>query len=133
MSFRLSIEVRYAETDAMGVVHHASYLVWLEAARVAFMNQLGYPYTRVEAEGLALVVSEVHLTYRSPARFGDTVEVETWLEEITARQAVFAYRVWRGEQLLAQGQTRHLAINQQGRATRVPAELLAALQASRDI
>lgn len=132
MRIRLPVEVRYAETDAMGVVHHASYVIWLEAARVAFMNQIGYPYTRVEAEGLALVVSEVHLTYRSPARFGDTVEVETWLQEAAPRQAVFAYRVWRDQQLLAQGYTRHLAINRQGRATRVPTALFELLQQTLD-
>lgn len=132
MAFRFPLQVRYAETDAMGVVHHASYLVWLEAARVAFMDYHGYPYTRVEAEGLALVVSAVHLTYRSPARFGDTVEVEIGLQEISARQAIFAYRVWRADQLLAEGQTRHLAINRQGRASRVPEALLTALQGGRD-
>lgn len=121
MRIRQPITVRYAETDAMGVVHHSSYVVWLEAARVEWLNQIGLPYTQIEAQGLAFAVVEIGLTYRSPARFGDVVEVETWLSEATSRTLHYRYRVWKGQTLLAEGFTRHLCQNPRGKAVRIPA------------
>ncbi|WP_337869644.1 thioesterase family protein [Meiothermus sp.] len=123
MKVRLPITVRYAETDAMGVVHHSSYVVWLEAARVEWLNQIGLPYTQIEAQGLAFAVVEIGLTYRSPARFGGTVEVETWLSEATSRTLQYRYRVWKGQTLLAEGFTRHLCQDPRGKAVRIPAAI----------
>ncbi len=123
MKARLPLTVRYAETDAMGVVHHSSYVVWLEAARVEWLNQIGLPYTQIEAQGLAFAVVEIGLTYRSPARFGDTVEVETWLSEATSRTLQYRYRVWKGQTLLAEGFTRHLCQDARGKAVRIPPTL----------
>ncbi len=123
MKVRLPLTVRYAETDAMGVVHHSSYVVWLEAARVEWLNQIGLPYTQIEAQGLAFAVVEIGLTYRSPARFGDTVEVETWLSEATSRTLQYRYRVWKGQTLLAEGFTRHLCQDARGKAVRIPPTL----------
>jgi acyl-CoA thioester hydrolase len=120
MRIRLPITVRYAETDAMGVVHHSSYIVWLEAARVEWLNQIGLPYTQVEAMGVAFAVVEVNFTYRAPARFGDRVEVEAWLEELASRTLRFRYQVWRNETLLGEGYTRHLGQDPSGRAIRIP-------------
>jgi acyl-CoA thioester hydrolase len=117
---RLPLTVRYAETDAMGVVHHSSYVVWLEAARVEWLNQIGLPYTRIEAQGLAFSVIEIGLTYRKPARFGDQVEVETWLSEAGSRTIRYQYRIWNGKELLVEGFTRHLCQDVQGRAVRIP-------------
>lgn len=123
MRVRLPITVRYAETDAMGVVHHSSYVVWLEAARVEWLNQIGLPYTQIEAQGLAFAVVEIGLVYRSPARFGDVVEVETWLSEATSRTLQYRYRVWKGQTLLAEGFTRHLCQDARGKAVRIPPTL----------
>jgi len=121
MRVRLPITVRYAETDAMGVVHHSSYVVWLEAARVEWLEQIGLPYTQIEAQGLAFAVVELGLVYRYPARFGDRLEVETWLSEASSRTLRYEYRVWRGQTLLAEGFTRHLCQDLRGRAVRIPA------------
>jgi acyl-CoA thioester hydrolase len=121
--------VRYAETDAMGIVHHASYIVWLEAARVEWLKRIGLPYTHIEAMGLAFAVIEVHFTYRGAARFGDDVEVEVWLEELTSRTARYAYRVWNGESLLGEGYTRHLGQSATGKAMRIPDEVYRGLEA----
>ncbi len=121
MTVRLPITVRYAETDAMGVVHHSSYVVWLEAARVEWLEQIGLPYPQIEAQGLAFAVVELGLVYRRPARFGDRVEVETWLSEASSRTLRYQYRVWKGEALLAEGFTRHLCQDARGRAVRIPA------------
>jgi len=120
MRIRLPITVRYAETDAMGVVHHGSYIVWLEAARVEWLSQIGFPYTQVEAMGVAFAVVEVNFVYRAPARFGDVVQVEVWLAELASRTLRFCYRVWRGETLLGEGYTRHLGQDVSGRAVRIP-------------
>ncbi|WP_027876573.1 acyl-CoA thioesterase [Meiothermus cerbereus] len=121
MRVRLPITVRYAETDAMGVVHHSSYVVWLEAARVEWLEQIGLPYPQIEAQGLAFAVVELGLIYRQPARFGERVEVEVWLCEASSRTLRYQYRVWRGQTLLAEGYTRHLCQDAQGKAVRIPA------------
>ncbi|MCX7782231.1 MAG: acyl-CoA thioesterase [Meiothermus sp.] len=131
MVVRLPITVRYAETDAMGVVHHSSYVVWLEAARVEWLEQIGLPYTQIEAQGLAFAVIEVGLIYRNPARFGDRIEVETWLCEASSRTLRYEYRVWRGETLLAEGFTRHLCQDARGKAQRIPEAMARTLSAHR--
>lgn len=127
MMVRLPITVRYAETDAMGVVHHSSYVVWLEAARVEWLERIGLPYIQIETQGLAFAVVELGLTYRQPARFGDRVEVETWLSEATSRTLRYQYRVWKGETLLAEGFTRHLCQDPRGKAVRIPASVAGVL------
>ncbi|MER3483813.1 MAG: esterase [Meiothermus sp.] len=127
MVVRLPITVRYAETDAMGVVHHSSYVPWLEAARVEWLNQVGLPYTEVEKRGLAFAVIELGLTYRHPARFGEVVEVETWLGEASSRVLRYQYRLWKGGTLLCDGFTRHLCQEFSGKALRIPADLLEVL------
>ncbi|WP_052606034.1 acyl-CoA thioesterase [Calidithermus timidus] len=129
VTIRVPVKVRYAETDAMGVVHHSRYIPWLELARVEWLERLGLPYTEVEAQGLAFAVVEVSLKYRVPARFGDTVEVEVCLSELSSRALRYDYRVWRGETLLAEGYSRHLCQSREGRATRIPPEILRRLEA----
>jgi acyl-CoA thioester hydrolase len=121
MTIRLPLTVRYAETDAMGVVHHSNYVIWLEAARVEWLNQIGLPYTQIEAQGLAFAVIEIGLTYRNPARFGDVVEIEAWLTEATSRTIRYQYRIWNCDRLLVEGFTRHLCQDLHGKAVRIPA------------
>ncbi|WP_038056498.1 acyl-CoA thioesterase [Thermus amyloliquefaciens] len=116
------IKVRYAETDQMGVVHHSVYAVYLEAARVDFLEKAGLPYHRVEARGVFFPVVELGLTFRAPARFGEEVWVRTWLERLSRRDLTFRYRVEREGVLLAEGFTRHLC--QVGeRAGRIPEDI----------
>jgi acyl-CoA thioester hydrolase len=132
VTIRVPLKVRYAETDAMGVVHHSRYVPWLELARVEWLERLGLPYTEVEAQGLAFAVVELNLKYRVPARFGDTVEVEVRLSELSSRALRYDYRIWRGEVLLVEGYTRHLCQSREGRATRIPPEILRRLEAWRE-
>jgi acyl-CoA thioester hydrolase len=124
---RTLIKVRYAETDQMGVVHHSVYAVYLEAARVEFLESAGLPYHLVEARGVYFPVVELGLTFRGPARFGEVVEVRTRLAEVSSRALLFRYRVLRGEALLAEGFTRHLC-QVGGRAARIPEDILRALR-----
>jgi acyl-CoA thioester hydrolase len=120
------IKVRYAETDQMGVVHHSVYAVYLEAARVEFLEKAGLPYHRVEARGVFFPVVELGLTFRAPARFGEEVLVRTRLAHLSRRDLLFRYRVEREGTLLAEGFTRHLC--QVGeKAGRIPEDLYQAL------
>jgi acyl-CoA thioester hydrolase len=114
--------VRYAETDQMGIVHHAEYIVWFEEGRSAWMRAMGSNYADFEAEGLFLAVTEVHARYLAPARYGRQVTVRTWGEEMRSRTAKIAYEVVDAEtrQSLATGYTRHVCIDRAGKVARIP-------------
>ena len=105
--------VRYAETDQMGVVYHANYLVWFEVGRVEFIRQLGMDYRSMEREdGIGIAVVDVSARYKSPARYDDELVIETRL--LAARGAVvkFGYRIVRASDrtLLCEGETVHVVV-----------------------
>src|SRR5208283_148703 len=98
------LRVRYAETDQMGVVYYANYLVWMEVGRVELCKALGFSYRDMEREdGVLLAVAEACCRYRSPARFDDEVIVKAWIEEANPRMVTFAYemRLAEGDRTLA--------------------------------
>lgn len=115
LSARSSIRVRYAETDKMGIVYHANYLVWFEVGRSELFREAGLPYTIFEEQGLGLAVIEANCKYRRSALYDDDLIIETKLESFTSRKVTFAYQVFRGEELLAEGKTIHTFINKEGR------------------
>jgi acyl-CoA thioester hydrolase len=120
------IEVRYAETDQMGVVHHANYVVWFELARTHLCAQSGFPYADIEKMGYLLMVTGVEIRYRKPARYGDTVRVVCWGDRLGSRGMRFAYEVFHGEDLLATGATEHVWVESAtGRPCRTPEPLRA--------
>jgi acyl-CoA thioester hydrolase len=107
------VRVRYAETDQMGVVYHANYLVWFEIGRVEFIRQLGLDYKAMEREeGCGIAVVDAHVRYKMPARYDDELIVQTQL--LAARGAVirFGYRIVRVEDsvLLCEGETVHVVV-----------------------
>jgi acyl-CoA thioester hydrolase len=117
------LHVRYAETDQMGVVYYANYLVWMEVGRVALCKALGFNYRDMEQEdGVLLAVAEANCRYRAPARFDDEVIVKTWIEEASTRMATFAYemRLAGSGRVLATGHTRHLFVDREMRRARLP-------------
>lgn len=115
------IEVRYAETDQMGVVHHAEYVVWFELARTRLCATSGWHYADIEKLGYLLMVTAVEVSYRRPARYGDTVQVACHLERYASRGLRFAYRVSRGEETLATGATEHVWVDTaSGKPCRTP-------------
>lgn len=120
-----SIRVRYAETDAMGIVHHAVYPVWMELGRSDFLRELGQSYAEWEAQGVRMSVGEIRVKYRAPARYDELVEVRTRLAEAGRRKVVFAYHLSRSGVLLAEGQTVHLVTGPDGRSRVMPDHLLA--------
>ena len=116
-----SVRVRYAETDQMGVVYYANYLVWMEVARVAYCSEAGFEYRDMERLGGAfLVVTEAKCRYRAPARFNDVVNLVCWVSESRSRTVRFAYEMRRGDEVLATGETLHTVTDTQGRMIRMP-------------
>jgi len=104
----IDIEVRYVETDQMGVVHHSTYATWFEVARTRLCEQSGYHYAAIEKLGYHLVTSALSVNYRRPARYGETVQVTCWIDHLPSRAVHFAYEVHRDDELLATGITAHL-------------------------
>ena len=118
------IEVRYAETDQMGVVHHANYVVWFELARTRLCAESGYHYAGIEKMGYLLMVTAVQASYRRPARYGDTVKVVCWNDRLGSRGLHFAYEVRKGEEVLVTGATEHIWVETAtGRPCRMPEAL----------
>ena len=118
------IRVRYAETDAMGIVHHAVYPVWMELGRSDFLRALGQSYSEWEAQGVRMSVAELQVKYRAPARYDELVEVRTRLAEAGRRRVVFAYDVRREDTRLAEGRSVHLVTGPDGRGRIMPDHLL---------
>ena len=119
------VRVRYAETDQMGVVYHANYLVWFEVGRVEFMRHLGLTYKDMEREeqcGIAVV--EATARYRAPAHYDDELIVRTRLTAMRGAVLKFAYEVVRVEDgvLLCEGQTVHVAVGKDMKKRALPAK-----------
>lgn len=118
------IEVRYAETDQMSVVHHANYVVWFELARTQLCAMSGYRYADIEKLGYFLMVTGVEISYRRPARYGDTVRVVCWGDRLGSRGVRFAYEVRKGDELLVTGATEHIWVERAtGKPCRTPEPL----------
>lgn len=127
----IEIEVRYAETDQMGVVHHSNYLVWFELARTALCELSGKRYCEIEELGYWLMVTGVHVDYRAGARYGDLVKVKAWVQRVGSRLLDFGYEVRRvgSDLLLARGATEHRWVNAEtGKICRLDEELLLGFQ-----
>jgi len=123
------IRVRYAETDQMGVVYYANYLVWMEVARVEFCKSLGFRYRDMELEdGVLLAVIESQCRYLHPARFDEEVIVETRIAEANSRLVGFAYEMHLAGtgRKLATGSTRHMFCNREMQRVRLPEKYRAA-------
>jgi len=87
------VEVRYQETDQMGVVYHANYLIWFEIGRTKFIEQLGFQYAEMEKNNIVSPVIDIQISYKQPAKYGDTVTIFTWLEKYKGVRATYAYRI----------------------------------------
>jgi len=126
----IRFHVRYHETDAMGIVHHAAYITWFEEGRSAFTRAIGYPYVQMETDGISLTVAEVIARYHQPARYDDEVIVATCLSRIRSRGMTFTYEVRRATDgvLLVSGSTKHISVDATGRVKRIPDEVLAKLE-----
>lgn len=115
------IRVRYQETDQMGIVYHANYLVWFEVGRTSLIRDLGYSYNQLEAKGILLPVVDVGAQFRQSARYDDVVIVETSIKELGPSKVVFQYSIQRkaDQQLLATGHTKHLWVSKEMKRVRL--------------
>ncbi|WP_421384992.1 acyl-CoA thioesterase [Bacillus salacetis] len=89
-----SIEVRYAETDQMGVVYHANYLVWMELGRTKLIEDLGFRYADMEKEGIISPVIDIEISYKSPVRYGEKAVVKTWVESYDGLRVTYGYEIF---------------------------------------
>jgi len=119
------IRVRYAETDRMGVVYYANYLVWFEVGRTEWLRAHGWTYRAMEDDGLTLPVIEAQCAYRQPARYDDEVLVRTTARQVSPVRLAFDYDVVRAadEVVVATGSTVHTTLDRRGRPVRVPARV----------
>jgi acyl-CoA thioester hydrolase len=130
-----TVRVRYAETDQMGVVYHANYLVWFEVGRVELMRARGVEYKKMEIEDdCHIVVADAHCRYERSARYDEVVRIRTRISESRNRIVKFAYEVFRDTdgELLATGDTTHIICGSNGRPRLLPQkyrQLLAAMGA----
>lgn len=118
----VDLRVRYAETDQMGVVYHANYLVWCEIGRTDFIRTGGTSYAEIERAGVTLAVSEASLRYHAPARYDDRIRVETRLSELRSRTITFDYLVANadsGERLVT-ARTVLISLDASGRPRALP-------------
>ena len=118
MTATTRVRVRYAETDQMGVVYYANYLVWFELGRVEFLRNLGFDYSRMETEdGCILPVVEARCRYRAPARYDDSLSIEAFPLMLRGSVLKFGYRILRETEtettLLAEGETVHVVCDRQ--------------------
>lgn len=118
---RVTLQVRYAETDMMGVVYHGNFLPWLEVGRTTLLKECGLPYREIEAQGYYLPVVEVGMKYHKPARYDDEITVITRLAERPLLRIRLDYEVRRGDELLVTAHTLHGFIKHTGEPVRPPA------------
>jgi acyl-CoA thioester hydrolase len=125
-----TVRVNYSETDQMGVVYHARYLVWLDVARCEHLRLSGMSYRDLEQSGLRLAVSEVSIRYRQPARYDDLVRIRCWVRDLASRRVDFGYAVEHATdaRLLATATTSLLALDQTMSLVRLPAPVRQVLQ-----
>ncbi|HEY3121428.1 MAG TPA: thioesterase family protein [Vicinamibacteria bacterium] len=119
------VRVRYAETDQMGIAHHAEYFAWFEVGRTDLLRGRGLTYRELEQDGVRLPVIETHAQFRRPAYYDDLLEIRTRLVAISGARVSFEYEVLRSgsPDVLAVGSTSHAAVGQDGRPRRLPPEL----------
>jgi acyl-CoA thioester hydrolase len=126
--FSHRIRTRFAETDAMGVIHHGAYAAYLEEARVSLLRHAGFPYQQVRAEGIDFAVLELLVHYRRPLRFDDVVDIHVTVGIPTRATFQVAYLLTVDGQAVATAVTVHGAIDPSGRAVRMPAWLVEVIE-----
>ena len=117
------LRVRYAETDQMGIVYHANYIIWMEVGRVEYCRAAGISYRDLERdEGILLAVVEAHCRYISPALYDDEVIIRTWIEQAHPRLVRFKYELREAatNRLFATGETKHVFCDREKRPLKLP-------------
>jgi acyl-CoA thioester hydrolase len=118
----ITVRVNYSETDQMGVVYHARYVVWLDMARTEHLRAAGMSYKDVEAMGVRLAVGELTIRYQQPARYDDLIRIRCWVRAMGSRRVLFGYSVEHADtgRRLATASTAMYSLNHEHRPTRLP-------------
>jgi acyl-CoA thioester hydrolase len=123
--FSTEVKVRFAETDAQGIAHHAVYLVWFEVARIEYLARFRGGYRELQAEGIEALTLDASVAYRATARFDDRLTIRARCADVRGARFRFDYRVEREGELIAEGSTGHACADARTlRPTRVPAWLI---------
>lgn len=120
MTGEIPIRVRYAETDRMGLLHHANYLVYFEQGRTELLRDRGFAYRDLEDQGFLLVLTRVQVRYRRPARYDDVLTLRTTVVRTTSVKIEHRYELLRDGELLAEGETTLGCIDREGRPRMLP-------------
>jgi acyl-CoA thioester hydrolase len=122
--------VRYAETDAMGIVHHSVYIVYFEEARSHYSREMGAPYADFERSGYWLTVAEVQARFIVPTRYGQQIAARCWIDDLKNRTITFGYEIVDAAsgQVCVTGRSHHVCINHAGQVCRVPDQWAAAMR-----
>jgi acyl-CoA thioester hydrolase len=126
-SYETRFRVRYAETDQMGVVYYANYLIWMELGRAEYCRAAGIRYRDMEVEDdVLLAVVEAHCRYLSPARYDDEIAVKTWVAKANRRMVQFQYEICEAQsgRALASGETKHMFLGAGMRPVKLPEKYL---------
>jgi acyl-CoA thioester hydrolase len=115
-----TVSVRYAETDRMGVAHHSSYLLWFELARTGLLREAGHAYRDLESQAVRLPVLEYGCKFLKSADYDDALRIETRVRDLRSRTVTFDYVVRRGDELLAEGFTHHVCVDNHLKPRRFP-------------
>lgn len=123
MNHTIDVRVRYAECDPMGVVHHTVYPVWFEVARTELLRVSGTPYAQLEAQGLLIMVVQMQVKYRRPAKYDDVLQITATLRRASGARIEHDYEIRRGTELLVTGSTVLACVDRTGRVVPVPENL----------
>jgi acyl-CoA thioester hydrolase len=127
-AFSTDVRIRFAETDAQGIAHHASFVVWLEVARVAYLERNAGGYRAIRERGIEALTTEVHLHYHRAAYFDETITIWTRCTDLRGARFSYEYRLERDGELVADAYTRHATVERDTYLpTRVPEWLAAAI------
>jgi acyl-CoA thioester hydrolase len=127
-SFSTDVRIRFAETDAQGIAHHASFVVWLEVARVAYLARYAGGYQTIRESGLEALTTEVFLRYHQAATFDETLTIWARCVDLRGARFTYEYRIERDGELVAEAYTRHATVDRATyRPTRLPAWLADAI------
>ena len=119
----IQVRVRYAETDRMGLLHHANYFVYFEMGRTELLRQRGFSYREIEDAGHFLVIVDIGCKFRRPAQYDDLLTLRTTVTRVTHVKIVHEYQVFRDGQLLAEGQSTLACVDRDGRPQALPEAL----------
>lgn len=125
---KFNLRVSYRDTDQMGTVYYANYLVFFERGRSEFMREVGFTYRQMEELGLFFPVMHAECNYYSPATYDDLLTIETTISELKNASVIFAYKIKCGDKLLATGSTKHPLVNKLFKPTRIPKDLKVLLE-----